>query len=448
MSATTHPPPQPSSWPPPARRPSTRPPSTSPESGELERLQEIFDTIEIQDGSAQATFGEYTLRTAIQPVLSLVHHKPVGHEALLRAYDQHDRLVAPNRVFMKAGEDAMLLDQICRALHVQNFALSGLDQGWILLNVSPRLVLEGHSTRMLLPRILERHGIPPHRVVVEILETSVYDEPNLARSVHFFRELGCLVAIDDFGAGESNFERIWRIQPDIVKLDRSMVVEATRTRRVRRILPGLVSLLHEAGCLVVMEGLETSEHALIALESDADFVQGYYFGEPRIRLGARDDPQGILSDLLSSFEERVLAQAAEERDVLSRYRKKFEACAERFQQGAEADSALAEFNELEAVQRCYLVSASGVQVGSNLSARVARQRPDARYQPCSDADGANWLRRPYFRRAIAQPGSVQVSRPYLSIADGRSCITFSIAIPETRGVRVLCADLDWETLLG
>jgi hypothetical protein len=291
---------------------------------------------------------------------------------------------------------------------------------------------------MLLPRILERHGIPPHRVVVEILETSVYDEPNLARSVHFFRELGCLVAIDDFGAGESNFERIWRIQPDIVKLDRSMVVEATRTRRVRR----------EAGCLVVMEGLETSEHALIALESDADFVQGYYFGEPRIRLGARDDPQGILSDLLSSFEERVLAQAAEERDVLSRYRKKFEACAERFQQGAEADSALAEFNELEAVQRCYLVSASGVQVGSNLSARVARQRPDARYQPCSDADGANWLRRPYFRRAIAQPGSVQVSRPYLSIADGRSCITFSIAIPETRGVRVLCADLDWETLLG
>jgi len=46
-----------------------------------------------------------------------------------------------------------------------------------------------------------------------------------------------------------------------VKLDRSMVVEAMRTSRVRRILPGLVSLIHEAGCLVVMEGLETAEHA-------------------------------------------------------------------------------------------------------------------------------------------------------------------------------------------
>jgi EAL domain-containing protein (putative c-di-GMP-specific phosphodiesterase class I) len=448
LSVTTHPPPRPSSRPPAPLRISSRPPSASPESGELERLQEIYDLIEIQDGSAQATFGEYTLRTAIQPVLSLVHHKPVGHEALLRAYDQHDRLVAPNRVFMKAGEQATHLDQVCRALHVQNFALSGLDQGWILLNVSPRLVLEGHSTRMLLPRILERHGVPPHRVVVEILETSVYDESNLARSVRFFRELGCLVAIDDFGAGESNFERIWRIQPDIVKLDRSMVVEATRTRRVRRILPGLVSLLHEAGCLVVMEGLETSEHALIALESDADFVQGYYFGEPRLRPGARDDPQGILSGLLSSFEERVLAQSLDEREVLTRYRKKFEAAADRFQLGVNVDGALSDFLDLEAVQRCYLVSADGVQVGSNFAPRAARQRPDPRYQPCSDADGANWFRRPYFRRAIGQPGVVQVSRPYLSIADGRTCITFSIAIPETRNVRVLCADLDWEALLG
>src|SRR5882724_4255517 len=77
LSVTTHPPPRPSSRPPPARPLSSRPPSSSPESGELERLQEIYDTIEIQDGSAQATFGEYTLRTAIQPVLSLVHHKQV-----------------------------------------------------------------------------------------------------------------------------------------------------------------------------------------------------------------------------------------------------------------------------------------------------------------------------------------------------------------------------------
>ena len=67
------------------------------------------------------------------------------------------------------------------------------------------------------------------------METSAYDEENLARCVQYFRDLGCLVAIDDFGAGESNFERIWRLKPDIVKLDRSMVVEATRTPRVRSI---------------------------------------------------------------------------------------------------------------------------------------------------------------------------------------------------------------------
>jgi EAL domain-containing protein (putative c-di-GMP-specific phosphodiesterase class I) len=408
-------------------------------------LQHIFELIQIDGDLAHARFGEHTLRTALQPVLSLAHHKPVGYEALLRAYDADDRLVSPHRMFRKAGDDAIALDQICRALHVQNCVLQGADQNWIFLNVSPALILAGHSTRTILPRVLERYGVPAHRIVVEILETSAYDEENLARCVQYFRDLGCLVAIDDFGAGESNFERIWRLKPDIVKLDRSMVVEATRTPRVRRILPGLVSLIHEAGCLVVMEGLETAEHALIAMESDVDFVQGYYFGEPRSRLTADEDYRDILNDLFNCFQERVQRQSNSERSMLGHYSKKFEDAAESFRQSGDAEQAFAEFLALGGVQRCYSLSAEGVQVGANIGTKQAARRLDPRYLPCADAEGANWFRRPYFRRAITQPLAVQISRPYLSIADARACVTFSIAIPERYGVRVLCADLDWES---
>ena len=116
-----------------------------------------------------------------------------------------------------------------------------------------------------------------------------------------------------------------------------------------------------------------------------------------------------------------------------------------FRLGGEPEHAFAEFLALGGVQRCYLLSAEGVQVGANIGTKEAARRLDPRYLPCADAEGANWFRRPYFRRAITQPLVVQVSRPYLSIADARACVTFSIAIPETDGVRVLCADLDWES---
>ena len=240
-----------SSYPPGARRSSSPPPS-SPDRVDLAWLQQIFANITVEGSLAHARFGEYTLRTALQPVLSLAHHKPVGYEALLRAYDSQDRLVSPHRMFRKAGDDAIALDQICRALHLQNCVLQGAANNWIFLNVSPALILEGHSTRTILPRVLERYGVPAHRVVVEILETSAYDEENLARCVQYFRDLGCLVAIDDFGAGESNFERIWRLKPDIVKLDRSMVVEAVRTPRVRRILEALPGTVIVATVLPIL----------------------------------------------------------------------------------------------------------------------------------------------------------------------------------------------------
>ncbi len=445
VSRSSHPPMMPRSPHPPGVRRSSHPPPFSTDRIDTTWVDQIFNHIRVEGNLAHARFGDHTLRTALQPVLSLAHHKPVGYEALLRAYDAEDRLVSPHRMFRKAGDEAIALDQICRALHVQNCVLQGADQNWIFLNVSPALILEGHSTRMILPRVLERYGVPAHRIVVEILETSAYDEENLARCVQYFRDLGCLVAIDDFGAGESNFERIWRLKPDIVKLDRSMVVEAMRTPRVRRILPGLVSLIHEAGCLVVMEGLETAEHALIAMESDVDFVQGYYFGEPRSNLTPEEDYRAILNDLFQCFQERVRRQSTSERSVLGHYSKKFEDAATLFRLGGDADQAFAEFLALGGVQRCYLLSAEGVQVGANRRTREAARRLDPRYLPCADAEGANWFRRPYFRRAITQPLVVQISRPYLSIADARACVTFSIAIPETDGVRVLCADLDWES---
>jgi EAL domain-containing protein (putative c-di-GMP-specific phosphodiesterase class I) len=383
------------------------------------------------------------LHTALQPVISLAHGKPVGHEALLRAVDGAGVALPPRQALGVLEErlGAASVEAECRDLHVGTFSSMQLP-GWLFLNVSPHVVAEPRSVAAAYASFLAEASLPAHRIVVEILETSAYDECRLAEAVACFRDLGCLVAIDDFGAGHSNFERIWRIRPDIVKLDRSMVEQASENPLVRRILPGLVSLLHEAECLVVLEGIETEEQALVAMESDADFVQGYYFAEPSVKSPDFSLLRARLDALGEKFRGMVAQKTDQDRGSIDAYSSAFLACAETLRKGKSLGNACAEFLQMRGVERAYLLDQDGVQIGINVESGHLQQTADRRFDPCADGTGANWFRRPYFRRAIRAPHTVQVSRPYLSIRDAKTCVTLSIAVVDDASCRVLCADLD------
>src|SRR5690606_3189599 len=142
-----------------------------------------------------------------------------------------------------------------------------------------------------------------------------------------------LVAIDDFGAGESNFERVWRLRPDIVKLDRAMITEAAQNPLVQRILPGIVSLVHEAGALVVMEGIETERQALIALKSDVDFVQGFYFLRPSFQAFGPEDIVVQFQALSERLRKTETEKCALDRGFFAPYTTHFEACVLALEEG-------------------------------------------------------------------------------------------------------------------
>src|SRR6185503_8929831 len=158
------------------------------------------------------------------------------------------------------------------------------------------------------------------------------DEARLARAMRFFEELGCVVAIDDFGAGHSNFERVWRIAPGIVKLDR-VLAQASQDPPMRRMLAHMVSMLHELGCFVVLEGIETEAQLLAAMEADVDFVQGYYLGEPRPGLGAAADRSTALDPPIARFRGEALARARRDGELVDAHRGDVEACARCLQAG-------------------------------------------------------------------------------------------------------------------
>ena len=387
--------------------------------------------------------------SAFQPILSASHARIVGYEALLRADDSSGTQLHPPEIFahLETQLSQSRIHDACAQVHLANFALEE-HPGWLFLNVSPAAMGDRQGVIDDFGRLLRLSGIEPHRIVVEIIETKVHDERLLAEAVAGFRELGCLVAIDDFGAGESNFERIWRLRPDLVKIDRAMIAEAEESAIVRRILPGLVSLLHEAGCLVVVEGIETAKQALIALGSDVDFVQGYFFARP-VAMGAGTGPiypnstqvreqfDGLIQALKHGADERE----AIDLDFFQCFTSGFETCLAAMEDGIPFFDACSTFLAVAGVQRVYLLDELGYQVGTNAESNRGLE-VDPRLLPCADATGSNWYRRSYFQAAIKSPGKVHISRPYLSVRDAQSCVTMSIAFENREGVRVLCADLD------
>lgn len=389
-----------------------------------------------------APFRHLSLHSAFQPIFSLGHRRAVGHEALLRAQTADGTAVPPPVVFALAAHDseAASLDSLTQTLHLQNYEQTDINDTWLFLNVSPRSIAVGAHDGTQIEDRLRACAIPTRRIVIEILEGAVPDRRLLSETVQYYKSLGCLIAVDDFGAGHSNFDRVWQLSPEFIKLDRSLVAQAVVDRRARKILPHLVSLIHETGALVVLEGIETEEEALIALESDADLAQGFLFAIPDA--SASMSPPAHLDRLCNRFFDQFIARP--QTHGQRPYFDAFTTAVERVRAGQGVSEACAALLADPRVLRCFLLDQTGNQTGANYVSATYVVKHDLRFAPLAEPGRANWARRPYFRRAILHPESVQQTRPYFSIADARMCITLSQAFPINGRLFVLCCDMEPE----
>jgi len=242
------------------------------------------------DNGAVGHFGEFQLRSAFQPLHDAAGKRvPTAFEALLRVTGPDGLNVTPQVAFAlpQTRSEIVYFDRLCRMVHVVNFITqSNRASSRLFLNVDGRHLTSIRSGEHggAFETLLHHAGLSPRRVVLEVLESSVDDFGLLQDAVRAYQLRGFGVAIDDFGAQNSNFDRLWRLEPDIVKLDRNMTLEAVRNPRARRILPKLVDILHDLGASVISEGVETPEHWEIAQGAGVDMVQGFLFSRPQSEL--------------------------------------------------------------------------------------------------------------------------------------------------------------------
>jgi EAL domain-containing protein (putative c-di-GMP-specific phosphodiesterase class I) len=431
-----------------------------------------------QSGRASGWFGDLELKSVFQPAFSLPQKHAVGFEASLRAVDPKGNPVSPESLFgpVQNYAETAMLDMLSTTIHVCNYFSRRPSHGVLFINLHPEVFLDFVNSAEFLSSLFSHYEVAPRKVMIDI-PGSVLEHERLDDAIACYRSLGCPISVDNFGVDNANLDSIWHTAPVVVKIGRSVVTEAMREQRTRQMLPRAVSLLHEMGTLVLMEGLESRDQALLAIDADADFGSGYFFGPHVDGVAEFFEPQDLLNKLWISYREQRISGRTDERVTraslenetlhsshakglrkaspadIARYREQrhpylaaIQNIAAKVKSGAPLESSCDAFLGLEAAIRCFLLDGNGRQISADIfSARPpARQSVDF-YSMAAHNEG-DWSRRDFFRRAINEPEVVQATRQYCSLTGYNHCVTFSMATRANSGkLVVICGDVDWST---
>ncbi|MCL4752318.1 MAG: EAL domain-containing response regulator [Myxococcales bacterium] len=216
-----------------------------------------------------------TLWIAYQPIVDARNRRVFGHEALLRSSEPS--LPHPGAVI----DAALRLEQ----LDVLGRSIRARAAGPVAENPAAGALFVNLHVRDLLDPTLTAPESPlsriASRVVLEITERAALDEvgdvrPRIAR----LREMGFRIAIDDLGAGYSGLTSFAQLEPEVVKLDMSLVRGIDSSATKQKVVRSMSSLCRDMGMLVVAEGVETPAERDALVELGCDLLQGYLFAKP------------------------------------------------------------------------------------------------------------------------------------------------------------------------
>ncbi len=427
-------------------------------------------------GKVSGWFQDLQLKSAFQPAFSLPQKHAVAFEASLRAIAPSGSPVSPETLFgpVENYAETAMLGMLSTTIHVRNFFSRRPSQGVLFLNLHPEVLLDYRNSAAFLAALFSHYEITPKRVMIDV-PGSVLEHHGLDDAIASYRDLGCLISVNDFSGDSANMDSIWNASPSIVKMGRSVAMQAMKDDRTRQSLSRAVSLLHEKGTLVLMEGLESEEQALLAIDADADFASGYFFGPHVDSVSEFSQPHELLNRLWASYKKRAgpgrqdefATRGSPESETLhssqakqlskpssadiARYREQrrpylaaIQNIAAKVGPGVIFESSCDAFLALDGAIRCFLLDGSGKLVGTDVFSPRPPARQGADFYTLSAPHEGDWSRRDFFRRAVKEPGVVQASRQYCSLTGYLHCVTFSMATKDSRGkLVVICGDVDW-----
>jgi EAL domain-containing protein (putative c-di-GMP-specific phosphodiesterase class I) len=212
---------------------------------------------------------------AYQPIVDPRTSTVYGHEALLRSNEP--TLPHPGAV-LDAATRLGRLEELGRL--IRNRVAEPMKSA----PLAGKLFVNLHVTDLLDPQLSSPNSplaAISTRVVLEITERSSLDEVRDVRArVAVLREMGYSIAVDDLGAGYAGLTSFTLLEPEIVKLDMSLIRDAHQNSTKQKVVRSMTALAKDMGMIVVAEGVESIAERDVLVDLGCDYLQGYLFARP------------------------------------------------------------------------------------------------------------------------------------------------------------------------
>jgi EAL domain-containing protein (putative c-di-GMP-specific phosphodiesterase class I) len=217
-----------------------------------------------------------------QPIVTAEGNAIVGLEALLR-WNHPTRGAIPPARFIPIAEQAGMMDQLGE--FVLRRALCDATRWpslYVAVNLSPMQVRDRKFVD-LVAAVLAESRIAPSRLVLEVTEGVLIDNPEAAKSrLDDLRALGLKLALDDFGSGYSSLTYLQRLPFDKLKVDRGFVAALDHSANAG-VIQAIIALGRALNLSILVEGIETEEQRALVRLAGCDEMQGYLFAKPAPR---------------------------------------------------------------------------------------------------------------------------------------------------------------------
>lgn len=241
-----------------------------------ERREHLIQTM-------QRAIADRRFQVYYQPVYNCKEFMFDTAEALIRLTDYNGEAISPSE-FIPLAEETRMIDDISWIVIEKVCALMGEDGVPGLKQVSINLSVQQFMQKNLVDRIetlMKRYHTPAEALRFEITESALLDDETLVKNVmEQMKAHGFTFYLDDFGTGYSNFSRVQDLPFEVIKLDRSLLLNASNKPGAQSLPDVLIPYFHSLGHTIVAEGVETAEQMEWMMRIGADRIQGFYFARP------------------------------------------------------------------------------------------------------------------------------------------------------------------------
>ncbi|MEA2134910.1 MAG: hypothetical protein QOC68_2819 [Solirubrobacteraceae bacterium] len=235
-------------------------------------------------GELRSALESEELELHYQPKADVVTGRIVGVEALVRWNHPRHGLLGPEE-FVPIAEQTGLIVPLTRWVlgaairQVQAWQGQGYELS-VAVNLSARSFLDT-ALAVDIPLLLERHKIEPKLLELEVTESTIMLDPVRATiTLERLSEIGLRLSIDDFGTGYSSLANLKRLPVDMIKIDKSFVLEMATEHSDAAIVRSTIELAHNLGLQVIAEGVEDRQIWEELARLGCDYAQGYYLSRP------------------------------------------------------------------------------------------------------------------------------------------------------------------------